>query len=132
MVGGYDNTDIDVIDALDIETADNSDLWSTSSWQSDSNYGTIDDMASLQQQVQIGQYLYMAGVGFGKYTDRLLIYDLKTQQQVDSSNYDYVMPISVERTCMSLVLHLLSVVYNFYCYYAVLHNTQFRNRSCNK
>ena len=100
MVGGDNTIEIDVIDAANIDVSNNSNLWRTSLWQPDSNYGTIDDMISLQQQVQIGQYLYMAGVGSGENTDRLLIYDLKTQQQVDSSKYNYIMPICGEGSCM--------------------------------
>ena len=77
MVDGNSTIDIDVVDASSIDVLNKSDLWCTSSWQTDSNYGTIDDMASLQQQVQIGQYLYMVDVGSCEYIDRLLIYDLK-------------------------------------------------------
>ena len=102
MIGGYKTVAINIINASYIDTADNSYLWQSSTWQSDSNYGTITDMESLQQQLQIGKYLYMVGVGEGV-NNRLLIYNLETRTQIDSANYNYTMPIFVYRTCMFFI-----------------------------
>ena len=100
------STSIYVADLEDLENNDGSDSWTTNNWQSDANYDSISEIAANMVDTVVDENLYMVG---SNYDGVMLIYNMKSQMQLDSSTYDYSMPSSYFGCCVKCIYHCLSI-----------------------
>ena len=96
IIGGGTSIDISMIEINRLDTSASA-FWTTTEWADDNNYGSISSIDGSNAFVHIDDYLYMAGLLF--YPNLMLVYNLRSQEQVAGSEYNYSVPIPVTGAC---------------------------------
>ena len=81
----------------DLEHIYDSEDWITSNWHPDTNYGSLIEIAGNMVDTIVDENLYMAG---SNQDGIMLIYNMKSQIQVNSSTYAYSMPNKYQAACV--------------------------------